>query len=84
MDKCVLAFRLLKGEEKIDEIEGKYVIIYDQSMASSTHDNLNKAINLMADKGWRCVDICVVFNAKGGGAQYMYALMERILKTIRP
>ena len=38
----ILATKLLKSPEIIDEIKGKYQIIYDQALTKFKFDNLNK------------------------------------------
>ena len=61
-------------EKKIDKIEGKYVILWDQALVTFKHDHVNRAINFMAEKGWRCINIAVT---EVRGSCYGYALMER-------
>ena len=77
----ILAPEIVRNPEIIDEIRGKYQILYDQTLANFQFDNLNKAICIMAEKGWKCVSI-TTFNFAAGGiistANYMYALMEKI------
>ncbi len=76
----VLAASILSNPLMIDAIQGKYTIVYDQALASLKFDNLNMAINIMAEKGWRCVGI-TSYNMAGqifSQAIYMYALMERL------
>ena len=64
----------------IDNLDDKYVIIYDQALVGMKFDNLNRAINIVAKKGWKCINI-TSFNAAGkyiSTAVYMYALMEKL------
>ena len=71
---------ILKTPEIIDEIKDKYQIICDWSMVKGKFDGLNKAINVMARKGWRCLSI-TSFGMSGGllgTDSHMFALMERI------
>jgi hypothetical protein len=78
--KMILASKIVSNPEIVDEIIGKYQIIYDQALARFKFDNLNKAICIMAEKGWRCVNI-TSFNLSGGPfstATHMYALMEKL------
>jgi hypothetical protein len=74
-EKCILAESIVKKPKEIDKIKGKYLILYDH-VTNAIFDNLNMAINLMAMKGWRCVNICVFRDDINLGR--MYALMERI------
>ena len=76
----ILASQIISNPTIIGEIQSKYLIIYDQSLVVMTFDHLNRAINVMAEKGWRCVSI-TSFNAAGrplSTMSYMYALMERL------
>jgi hypothetical protein len=57
----------------IDSVDGKYIILYNQSITDFKFVDLSDAINEMAAKGWKCINICVV-QAK---TTIMYALMER-------
>jgi len=70
---------ILKTPEIIDEIKDKYQIICDWSMVKGKFDGLNKAINIMARKGWRCLSI-TSFGMSGGllgTDSHMFALMEK-------
>jgi hypothetical protein len=76
----ILASQIISNPAIIEEIQSRYLIIYDQTLVGVRFDNLNRAINVMAEKGWRCVSI-TSFNAAGqmlSQAFYMYALMERL------
>jgi len=79
----ILASSVIKKPEIVDEIKGKYQILYDQSLANIKFNNMNKAICIMAEKDWKCISI-TTFNLVGGiisNAIYMYALMEKQPKT---
>ena len=76
----ILASEIVRNPEILDKISGAYQMLYDQALASFKFDNLNKAICIMAQKGWKCLGIAS-FNLSGGifsSANYMYALMARI------
>ena len=77
----ILASNILSDSSPLAEIKDKYLVIYDQALTGLKFDNLNRAINVMAEKGWRCVS-GTSFNAAGqaifGQAIYMYALMEKL------
>jgi len=77
--KMIFAPDIIKNPQIIDKIENKYQIIYDQSIAHAKFDNLNHAINVMAQKGWKCVNITTMNIAGGfkGVATFLYALMEK-------
>ena len=68
----------------VEEIKNRYQIICDQALFGVKFNNLNKAINIMAEKGWRCIGI-TSFNAAGQAIfpqqLYIYALMEKIPQT---
>jgi len=69
--KCIDAKDIVNQTVKIEEIQGKYVVIHDRSL-SEKFNNLNRAICLMAEKEWKCVNITF------GANVYLYALMEKI------
>jgi hypothetical protein len=74
----LIASNILANPSLIDALSQKYVVVFDQALAGLKFDNLNRAINVMAEKGWRCVSL-TSFNAAGqifSSAFYMYALME--------
>ena len=75
----IFAPEIVGNPKIIDKISGAYQILYDQSLGHFKFDNLNKAICIMARKGWKCITITSFNMAKGfGAANYMYALMERV------
>ena len=78
-NECILATKILQNPDLIKDISEKYVILFDQSMGvSPKFNNLNKAINLMAEKGWRCVNVSALQSTAGMTAAMMYALTEKI------
>jgi len=79
----ILASEVIRKPEIVDEIKGKYQILYDQALTKFKFDNMNKAICIMAEKGWKCISIST-YNLAGGilsSAVYMYALMEKQPKS---
>ena len=77
--KMIFAPDIIRNPEIIDKIENKYQIIYDQALTSPKFDKLNQAINIMVEKGWKCVNITAM-NLPGvfkGAATILYALMEK-------
>jgi hypothetical protein len=72
VDECITANQIVSNPELINSIKRKYVLVYNVSATDVKFNDLSKAINLMAEKDWRCLNICsyTVKNA-------MYALMER-------
>ena len=75
---CITAIEIVRDSEKVQLIAGKYIIIHDSSYHNVTFDNLVKAINIMANSGWKCVNITSMNNTKGLDTNMMYALMEKI------
>jgi hypothetical protein len=61
--------------EAIDPIEDKYVIIQDQTVIHSKLNNMVEAINMMAEKNWRCVNITSTQATGGFAPIYMFALI---------
>ena len=69
---AIYAHALLKEPKRIDIIEGKYVIIIaSEEQDRSPLDVLNRTINLMATKGWKCNNLS---SYKG----WLIALMEKV------
>jgi len=78
--KTIKAIRLLRKPYLIYSLKDvKYLLIEDSS-TKATFDNLIRCINLLAENGWRCINLVTV--SLGGGPMlhwpHMYALMERI------
>jgi len=76
--KMLDAKDIVKKPEVIDEIKGNYEIISD-STQTGTLNNMNQAINLMSQKGWRCVGMPIAAQAGSltGYRIVAFALMER-------
>ena len=64
------ATNIVKQPAVIESYTGKYVLVADSS-SGSTYHNLNKAICIMAENGWRAVNLT-------GKDRDLYVLMERI------
>ena len=76
MADMLKASDILDEPEIIDDIEGKYQIIHDESNTGFKFDKLNEAVCVMAEKGWRCLSI----NAyEAGFIRVMHALMEKLV-----
>jgi hypothetical protein len=73
IEGSIKAAEIVDDPSKIELISGKYAIIQDSNLCGGdfTIKNLPAAINLMANSGWRCVNIM-------GSSNSLYALMERI------
>ena len=59
---------IVDNPAKVESISGKYVLIKDRPR----YDQLTKAINIMAEAGWKCISFAI-FNPGEG-----CILMERI------
>lgn len=68
--ESILAKDIVNDPDLIDLIPGKYVIVWDNGF-----NNLNKSLNMMAEKGWRCHSFAI--SGAGIGAAG-YILMERM------
>ena len=68
----LMASNIVKKPEEIDRILDPYVLLWDSSVTPGMN-NMNKAINLMAKKGWKCISICI----EPVGGTTMYALMQK-------
>ena len=72
--KMLSATDIVKNPAIAREYPSKYVIIWDTAMADWKLHNLNNAICIMAEDGWRPINITTAVD----GTHYMYALMERL------
>jgi len=79
--EMISASAILSDSSIFKDVKDRYLVIYDPASKGLKFNNLNKAINVMAEKGWKCVSI-TNYNTTGeaGSAQgiHMYALMEKI------
>jgi len=57
-DECFTANQIINDPELIDSIRRRYVLVYNVSATDVKFNDLSKAINRMAEKNWRCVNIC--------------------------
>jgi hypothetical protein len=76
----IFAAKVLDNPTVVDNIDGMYVIIYDTATVSMKYDKLNRVINIMAEKGWRCVNITATNSPVvwPSTIALMYALMEKL------
>ena len=78
--KMLLAASIVGNPALVDQIRGSYQTIVDQTLGvkSLAFDNLDRAIKIMGEKGWRPVSIATN-NIVGAGfiAYRIYALLER-------
>lgn len=80
MSGMIQASKILDDFSILVGLKDKYLVIYDQALTGLKFDNLNKAINVMAKKGWKCINI-TAYNISGqifSQAIYMFALMEKL------
>ncbi|MEM3389629.1 MAG: hypothetical protein QW334_00160 [Thermofilum sp.] len=73
--KMVAASDIVKNPEQ--ELEGRVRTIYDQALAYPRFDNLEKALNILAEKGWRVRAMAVFESRKGLEAHMAYVIVER-------
>lgn len=65
---------ILVDISKYSDYKGKYLVVFSETSADPSCIKLNKAINKMADIGWRCVNITSSPNFD----TIIYVLLERI------
>jgi len=81
--EMLLAAKIVYHPEVVDGIRGRYQIIWDQALMKLDFDNIDRAIKIMAEKGWKAISITSLSRGPGsnplggGSAMYMYALLER-------
>jgi len=66
------AKKIVQNPDIVDNHEGKYLLVWDSSLAGGEYKNLEKAINILVEKGWKLIQLESMskFNA-------LYALFER-------
>jgi hypothetical protein len=79
--EMLLAAKIVNHPEIVDDIRGRYQIIMDQALVKLGFDNIDRAIKIMAEKGWKPISITALNRGPdplGGGstATYLYALLE--------
>ncbi len=72
-----LAAEIIKNPKLLEQYSGQYLIVMDQAITYPRFDILNQAICLMAEQGWRAINIATISNTIGIKANMMYVLMER-------
>jgi hypothetical protein len=78
-EKMVMAQEIVKNPKLLDAYSGRYLTIYDQAATYPKFDNLSAALCILADKGWRAVNVSNFQSPMGlgTGTAMMYALLER-------
>ena len=74
-DSMIQAEKIVENPGIIDEYPERYWIIWDASLGLKRGvelKNLQKAINILARNGWRCINISAIGQINGA-----YALMEK-------
>ncbi len=56
---------------------GKYMILQDTAITGFAFHNLNRAICVAAEFGWKTISITTMIAAMGIANQHMYALLEK-------
>ena len=82
-DTALLASDIISNPDQLDELSGRYVLVADQTvkMKNVKFNDVQRAMNMMAERGWRCVNISSVFAPVNSGVLCFYALMERLDTT---
>jgi len=70
-EKSIWADDIVRSPEKVEEIKSKYCVLCDRTVTGGKFDNMNRAINIMAEKGWRCISMTTTGTS-------LYVLMEKI------
>ena len=72
--KMVSASDIIRNPEQ--DLEGNIRTIFDQSLAGLTWDNMEKALSILAEKGWRpvCMTALELSSTK---AKLLYVIMSK-------
>ncbi|MEM3646586.1 MAG: hypothetical protein QW334_00375 [Thermofilum sp.] len=73
--KMLLASEIVRNPEK--DLEGYVRTVYDQTIGGLTWDNLEKALNILAEKGWKPVCMAVYESSALRGAKLAYVIIEK-------
>jgi hypothetical protein len=80
----LLAASIVKDPRVLDAYPGSYLVVYDQSVTYPRFDNLNRALCVAADRGWRALSISNLNMPILTGTQsMMYVLLERLPVSTR-
>ena len=66
---------VLVNPEKIDKVKDRYVVLFDEVPEGKDFHDMDNAIKLMTEKGWRCVDMVLL---KSSTYVLVHALMEKV------
>ena len=72
-----LAAEIIKNPGLLSQYQGRYLIVMDQAVTYPRFDNLNLAICIAAEQGWRAINTCILSAPVGIKASMMYILMEK-------
>jgi hypothetical protein len=59
------------------DLEGRIRTVYDQRMKGFSWDNLEKALSILAEKGWKPVCAAAFENTIGIKSQLIYVVIEK-------
>lgn len=48
---------ILSNSEKINGLKSNYVIVFDEEEDSNGFQSMDDAIDIMARKSWKCIDV---------------------------
>ena len=71
-EELVEAKKIVKNPEIVDNYEGKYLLVWDSSLVGGEYKNFEKAINILADKGWKLIQIEAMSKINA-----LYAVLEK-------
>lgn len=66
---------ILLNPDRINELKCEYIIIYDQKKDIENFQEMDKALDIMVKKGWKCIDVILL---RGENTILAHALMEHI------
>ena len=74
--RMIQAADIARSPDAADAIRGRYQIVFDTTLNFVLFDNMDRAIKIMGEKGWRPTAMSVGLDVKVGRS-IMYVLLEK-------
>lgn len=76
LGETLIASHIVHNPECVDEIEGRYQLIYDSSINGLKFDNLDEAVCIMGERGWH--PVCMTAGERASRLTVIHVLMEKL------
>ena len=72
--KMIKAVDVISKKNDVVKLKGKFRTVWDQSMTGLTWDNLEEALNILGEYGWRPVTSAI----SEKNSRIIYVILERV------